>query len=331
MDSKHVFDDEPWVELFRPKVLDEVFDNENVLGTIKKMVSSKSLCHMIMYGPSGTGKTSTIKSAANEIYGTGPTRTYMVLEMNASAERGIDSIRNRVNKFVTVEPVFHKTFSDNKETLKKLVVLDEADAMTEDAQESLRIIMETYINDASFCLICNYIVKIHEAIRSRCVKFKFTPISALHMKNKINEICEKKQISITKDGIQTLIFLAHGDMRFILNHLQSMPDSKEPITSDFINKQLGYPTTKQIDTIYDAINNKKMKESVGVVRKIVKKYGLSVINLLTELHLRVLNDKKIDDATRILRISNLARIEVLQANNTNEHIQLVGMISCLKL
>jgi replication factor C subunit 3/5 len=272
-------------------------------------------------------------AAARELYGS--SYECMVLVLNASANRGIDVVREKIHKFVSTDTVFYnQLYAERKKTdvkkLCKLVILDETDAMTSDAQDSLRVIMEKYIDNARFCLICNYIAQIRDAIQSRCTKLKFTPIKNEDMKNKIIEVCKNEDIKISKDGIETLITRADGDMRFILNSLQSIPKIDGILTSSVINENLGYPTDDQIDEIYEIIKKYTLKNAVSSIRIIVRKYGLSTSDLLTEIHDKLLKDETIKLSTKYIIFDQLANIEVYQSGNTNEKIQLVGLISCFK-
>lgn len=201
----------PWVEKYRPKSMDQLVAHEEIISTINALISANKLPHLLFYGPPGTGKTSTILACAHQMY----TKSYssMVLELNASDDRGIDVVRERIKDFAGTKQMFSH--------LPKLIVLDEADAMTNPAQMALRRVMEKFTRNARFCLICNYGNKIIPALQSRCTRFRFAPLSAAQATSRTTEIAEAEGVEYTADGIEACVSLGHGDMRRCLNVLQS--------------------------------------------------------------------------------------------------------------
>ena len=163
----------PWVEKYRPKRLEDLISHEDILKTIKRFMDENRLPHLLLYGPPGTGKTSTILACARQLY-KGKEFNSMVLELNASDDRGIGVVRNQIMNFASTRTIFSKGF--------KLIILDEADAMTKDAQNALRRVMEKFTENVRFCLICNYLTKIIPAIQSRCTRFRFGPLTTTQMK-----------------------------------------------------------------------------------------------------------------------------------------------------
>ena len=148
-----IIDELPWVEKYRPKNLDDIISQKNIIHTISSFLKKyKQLPHMIFYGPSGTGKTSTIIACINKLFGT---QSFDYLSLNASDERGVDTVRNRIRKFVYTKNLFTNNLNIN---IHKIVILDEADSMTEEAQFSLRQLIVNYTNTVRFCIICNYIL-----------------------------------------------------------------------------------------------------------------------------------------------------------------------------
>ena len=137
----------PWVEKYRPNALQELISHEDIIKTIRKFISQDKLPHLLFYGPPGTGKTSTILACAKEIYSPKQFNS-MVLELNASDDRGINVVRNQILSFASTRTIFNSGY--------KLIILDEADAMTNDAQNALRRIIEKYTENVRFCMICNY-------------------------------------------------------------------------------------------------------------------------------------------------------------------------------
>ncbi len=149
----------PWVEKYRPSALEELISHDDIIKTIRKFISEDKLPHLLFYGPPGTGKTSTILACAKEIYSPKEFNS-MVLELNASDDRGINVVRGQILSFASTRTIFNKGVA-------KLIILDEADAMTNDAQNALRRIIEKFTDNVRFCLICNYLSKIIPAVQSR--------------------------------------------------------------------------------------------------------------------------------------------------------------------
>jgi len=171
---------------------------------------------LLFYGPPGTGKTSTILAICRDLYGTEVKQ--FVMELNASDERGIDVVRHKIKNFAqTIVP----SSASGKAPTYKLIILDEADAMTNDAQTALRRTMESYSKTTRFCLICNYISRIIEPLASRCAKFRFKPLESASMKERIKFICEQEGIEFTEEILDTLTRVSEGDMRKVITYLQS--------------------------------------------------------------------------------------------------------------
>ena len=316
----------PWIEKYRPTVLEEILDHVQIIKSIQKMIADGKLQHMLFFGPPGSGKTSVIVAAAKQLYG--DAFSYMVLELNASSGRGIDVVREKILKFVSTDTVFHNQFNKTSKKLPKLVILDEADGVTIDAQNALRIIIEKYTHNARFCLICNCIAKISYAIQSRCTKLKFTPIAEKYMREKIKNVCLAENISVTEDGVTTIINKSDGDFRFILNTLQSFPNGNIKFDSDYINNQLGYPTDENVNYIYKIMNGKNLEKSVGDIKAFVKKTNVSLYDIITELHTKILNDKKLDNKHKFKILNKMAEVQINQSGNTNENIQLIALVCC---
>ncbi|KAF9036568.1 P-loop containing nucleoside triphosphate hydrolase protein [Panaeolus papilionaceus] len=202
---KHVVDPalQPWVEKYRPQTIDEVSAQEHTVTVLRKALTSTNLPHMLFYGPPGTGKTSTILALSRQLFGPDNFRN-RVLELNASDERGISIVRDKIKNFARQTP--------RAET---------ADSMTQDAQGALRRIMETYARITRFCLVCNYVTRIIEPLASRCSKFRFTPLDAESAALRLAHIAQAERISINPPVIQALITNSSGDLRRAITYLQS--------------------------------------------------------------------------------------------------------------
>ncbi|KAL4251617.1 activator 1 small subunits family protein [Abortiporus biennis] len=224
---KHVQDPalQPWVEKYRPKTIDDVSAQEHTVAVLRRTLTSTNLPHMLFYGPPGTGKTSTILALARQLFGPENFRS-RVLELNASDERGISIVREKIKNFARQTPRAaqpHVTEDGISYPCPpyKIIILDEADSMTQDAQAALRRIMETYARITRFCLVCNYVTRIIEPLASRCSKFRFKPLDSSSTSLRLHQISSLENIPISTSVIETLINVSQGDLRRSITYLQS--------------------------------------------------------------------------------------------------------------
>ena len=204
----------PWTEKYRPKEIEAVSSQEEVVSALRNSIdlNAGSLSHLLFYGPPGTGKTSTILALSEEMFGSEVNSR--VLKLNASDDRGIDAIRTKIKDFANLAV---NTYSDLPPF--KIIILDEADSMTEDAQSALRRIIEKHTKVTRFCIICNYISKIIDPLVSRCAKFKFSPLSKESMIKRLEYIAKEEHLIISNNVWETLIDISKGDMRESDNYI----------------------------------------------------------------------------------------------------------------
>jgi len=261
------------------------------------------------------------------------------MELNASDDRGIEIVRDKIKKFVSARSVF---FCNGKDTVMKntfkLVILDETDAMTDDAQAILRKVIEEYSNNTRFCLICNYIQKILPALQSRCTKFRFAPLTYNLLEEKIKNICLIEKIEITQDGIKTVIKHSDGDMRKTLNILQSVSMIYNKIDENNINTCKGYPTKKEILDILEILINNTYTEAFNYMIDNKLNMCISLSDIIFEIHetllscilentkIKNMNIKKI-----MFIIDKLRDIDFYQSSILNDSIQLSAVIGIFKL
>lgn len=241
----------PWVEKYRPDSLNEISHHMRVVDTLKNSILQRKLQHLLFYGPPGTGKTSTILALAKEFFG----KNYKerILELNASDERGINVIRDKVKLFSQSKI---QKFEDSLIDLQ-IVILDEADMMTIDAQSALRRIIEEFSSTTRFCIICNYLNKIIDPISSRCSKFMFSPLPREIQFSRIRYILDKEGIVSNLDSIIYLVIdISEGDLRKSINQIQSISSIvaiKNDISIEELNDFLGIINQSEVDKIMNSL------------------------------------------------------------------------------
>ena len=199
----------PWVERYRPERLVDVNGNEDVIRALRSYSSIESMPHLLFHGPPGSGKTSSILAIAKQFYGAGVFSS-MVLELNASDVRGVDTMRNDINNFINCRSI---TDAPGNGSNTKLVILDEADSLTHFSQCALRHIIERSTNRARFCLCCNYSTKLSPGIKSRCTTFKFSAISQLQLRDTLQNVLERENMKLSERNLDSVIDICRGDAR----------------------------------------------------------------------------------------------------------------------
>lgn len=294
--------DMPFTEKYRPKTLEEISGNDEVIACLKSF-DLNNLPNMLFYGPSGTGKTTAIRALTNSF----PRQN--VLELNASDDRGIDTVRNQI-----------KDFASAKMEGPKMVVLDEADSMSKDAQGALRRIIEDCKN-TRFCFICNYYKKIIDPIVSRCTRFRFTPVDE---KSRIKEICMRESISFTDGGIDAISKFSDGDMRKVMNDIQGLKNVYSILNEENVLEFFGMKSEAVFEEIFDSL----LKDDFNACLKKIESENIDCLDLVVKIS-AILVTSSIKKMLEILRL--LGDVEQRLSAGCSDKIQVGSVISAFIL
>uniref|UniRef100_A0A914M2L4 AAA+ ATPase domain-containing protein n=1 Tax=Meloidogyne incognita TaxID=6306 RepID=A0A914M2L4_MELIC len=318
----------PWVEKYRPSSLSDLVSQEEIVNSISKMIAEDRLPHLLFYGPPGTGKTTTILAAARKMFPLKGMKSRL-LELNASDERGIDVVRNKIVSFASsqgLQDVFSSTNTSSAKRPIKLVILDEADAMTKDAQNALRRIIEKYTDSTRFCIICNYLSKIIPALQSRCTRFRFAPLKQEQVMPRIDYIIKKEELNVTDDGKDALFKLSKGDMRRIINVLQSTALATDVINEKGVYSCVGYPRPNVVEKILRILLDSTIEVANQKLSEMRLRHSVALMDILDELTDKI---SKMDGTPKLLQIlyDGLSAIEQRLSAGCSERIQSLALIS----
>jgi replication factor C subunit 3/5 len=312
-----------WVEKYRPKTLEKITAHVDIVATIRQLTRDKKLPHLLLYGPPGTGKTSIIIALARELYST--SFAQMTLELNASDDRGIDIVREEIQAFAsTLSALSASSFGF------KLVILDESDSMTKDAQFALRRIIERYTKYTRFCLICNFPSKIIPALQSRCTKFRLSALKFEDIKNTIQHVSSQEDLNVTEKGIVAVCTVGCGDMRKSLNILQSAHLAslarKNIIDEDLVYAVTGKPLPGNIGNLCDSLLALPFKEAVLSLVERKKIEGLTLSDIV-EAMVAYVSQLNVSSFFRIKFLKQISETDRCMTCAMGERLQLLTIVS----
>lgn len=312
--------DLPWVEKYRPTKLNEVVGQEEITSRLEAYVHAKNMPNLLFSGRAGIGKTASTLALAHEMFGDDITRNF--LELNASDERGIDVIRGKIKDFASTMPFGGVPF--------KIIFLDEADALTRDAQQALRRTMEKYSKTCRFILSCNYSSKIIEPIQSRCALFRFKPLNDGDILKRLKYIAKNEGLEVENDGYKAVIYVSDGDMRKAVNTLQVAAAVSKKINEDVVFKVASRAKPREVRDLVELGLTHKFLEARKKLDILLYEYGLSAEDILMQLHKEVVN-MSIDDRSKLEIIDRIGEVNFRVTEGANERLQLEALLAELGL
>ena len=305
-----------WTEKYRPRRLEDIVDHEEIVNRLEGFVAQKDLPHCLFAGPPGTGKTTAALCLAHDLFGEHFQGNF--LELNASDARGIDVIRTTVKDFARTMSLGDIPF--------KILVLDEADALTPEAQQALRRTMERYTRTCRFILIVNYSSKIIEPIQSRCALFRFPRLNREDIIGMLKFISEKEGVKLENDGIEAILYVSEGDMRKAINTLQAASALGESVNADAVYKVTGKARPEEVRQMMELALSGDFIKAREKLHELLINYGLSGVDVVRQVHRETFN-MEIPEPWK-LRIANIVgEIDFRMSEGANEEIQLSALLA----
>lgn len=309
-----------WTEKYRPKDFSEMKGQKEIVKRIKAFVEQKNMPHLLFAGPSGVGKTTLALIIARNLFGSQWNQNF--LELNASDERGIDVIRNKVKDFARTKAIGDVPF--------KIIYLDECDALTREAQQALRRTMENFTSNTRFILSANYSSKIIDPIQSRCAMFRFKPLDKKEIFSIIQKIEQEENVQIDEKAKEALFSICEGDARKIENVLQSSVAVNKNITEDLIYSIASVAKPKEISEVLNLAVKNKFIDARNKLLDVMLNYGLSGLDIIKQIQKEIWN-LDIKDRNKINLIEKCGEIEFRLIEGSDEFIQLEALLSQVAL
>ena len=312
MDDTHTI----WIEKYRPAVLKDIVGQDEIVERLSSYVKNGNLPHLLFTGSAGVGKTTAAVTLAKEFFKDSWQMNFR--ELNASDERGIDVVRNQIKQFARTSPLGDASF--------KILFLDEADALTTDAQAALRRTMESYAQTCRFILSCNYSSKIIDPIQSRCAIYRFKPLGAAAVKEEIRRIAGKETLTVTDAAMDAIVYIAQGDMRKAINALQGAAIIRSAIDEKMV---YAITSTARPDEINDLLARSLKGDFDGaesLLAHLLHERGIAPNELINQCYRTILT-MDIDRKLKVRLIDHLGETDFRLSEGANSDIQLEAMIA----
>jgi len=310
-----------WAEKYRPKTLDEIVNQVEIVSRLKNFVKEKNLPHLLLVGPAGVGKTTSILCLSRDLYGV--SYHNYILELNASDERGIDVIREKVKNFA-------RTAAIASEVPFKILILDEADSLTTAAQHALRRTMEIYTKTCRFCLIGNYSENIIDPIQSRCSVFRYSPLPELEVKKYLQSISDKENVKLLQEGLDAVYESSTGDLRKAINLLQAAAASQREIDDIAIYSVLGKISPQRVKEMINLGIKGQFLEAREILRGLLVDEGLAADDLIRMIYSELMR-LNMPEKWKIRISDAVGEVDYRLTQGSRSEIQLSTLIAKLAL
>ena len=304
-----------WTEKYRPDTLSEVVGQEEIIDRLSAFVEEESIPHMLYAGPAGTGKTTSAVALVKDLYGDQWNQNFM--ETNASDERGIDVVREKIKDFARTKPI---------EAEYKIIFLDEADALTPDAQQALRRTMEQFTENCRFILSCNYSSKIIDPIQSRCAVFRYNRLEEDDVKNYIQRIGESEGFKVSEDALEAVMRGSDGDLRRVTNVLQTASIQNSEIEEEDVYGVAASLRPEEITQILELALNERFMDARDQLSDLMIERGLDGQDVIDSIH-REVYDLDISEQAKLTIIDNLGEFEFRISEGGSPDIQIEALLA----
>ncbi|HLD86931.1 MAG TPA: replication factor C small subunit [Candidatus Nanoarchaeia archaeon] len=309
-----------WTEKYRPQKLSDIRGQKEIVKRIEAFVSSKSMPHLLFTGPAGVGKTTMSLAIARQLFGNEWHQNF--LELNASDERGIDVVRNKVKDFARTRAIGDVPF--------KIIYLDECDALTREAQQALRRTMENYTQTCRFILSANYSSKIIDPIQSRCAIFRFKPLSEEEIVEIIDKIAKTEGLKIDAGAKKALFKISGGDCRRLENILQSAATLEDHITEKVIYSLASFAEPKEIKDVLELAFAQKFQDARSKLLETMLAYGLAGIDVIKQIQQEIIS-LPIAERKKMQLIEKCGEAEFRMTEGSDEYVQLEAFLAQVAL